>query len=120
MQSQGASAEVGSIDKDNNEILRRISEYRDMYDDVLSFTSSWHPGHGSQFRQPPSRAASVDSRLSVRTSASELEARQKLENQQRADELEIELEADQAKNTFLSLASQEEADAKLREIETKH
>ena len=117
LQSQGASAEVCEIDKNINEVLARIASFRHTYEDVLSFTSSWHPGCGSQVQRPPSRAASVDSRLSARTTASELEARQKLENQQRADELEIELEADQAKNTYLSLASQEEADAELREIE---
>ena len=88
---------MGSIEKDINEILRRIAEYRNMYEDVLSFTSSWHPGHVSQFRQPPSRAASVDSRLSVRTSPSELEAKRQIEIQQRAEQLEIDLEVEKTK-----------------------
>ena len=119
LQSQGASAEVGSIDKDINEALGRIAEYRNTYEDVLSLTSSLHPGYGSQVQRPPSRAASMDSRLSVRTSASELEARQKLEKQQRAEQLEIELESDKAKNKLLDQASHEEAEAQLREIEAK-
>ena len=57
LQSQEASVEVTNINEDINEVLSKIAEYSNSYEDVLSYTSSWLPGKGFQIQRPPSRKA---------------------------------------------------------------
>ena len=75
-QSQGASAEAGEIDRQINDVLSRVVHYRSKYEDVLSHTSSWHPGQGSQGgSRPGSRAGSP-----ARTTNSEQDRIRKIDN----------------------------------------
>ena len=101
------------IDKQVNDELSKVVHYRDRYEDVLSYTTSWHLGQASQrSSRSGSRAGSQCSRASVHTTASELERRQKLEAQQRAHLLAVELHSEQAKTAYLDWAIEEERNAR--------
>lgn len=112
-QTQGASAEGADIDEQLNEILSCKAHFRNLYEDVLSYTSSWHPGQGSQGMYSSSRAESQYSRASVHTSASEVEWKEKLEAQKRAHQLAVKLYAEEARSVYLEKAREEEKNASL-------
>lgn len=116
-QPQGASAKDGEVDKQINEALSRKAYFRNVYEDVLSYTTSWHPGQGSQIMSRSwSRTGSQCSRASVETTASELERRENFNAHKIAHHCVVGPYAELAKTVFLDQADKEEKNAQQEHI----
>ena len=81
LSANGRMTEANKYKEKVHKTLQIVAEFRRIYGDILSFTSSWHPGHGSQidgtelYRAPSERGSHRSHRSSTSESKKEEEVR---------------------------------------------